>query len=118
MQRFTDGHPLTSLSRSRTHFFIESSIRRLQLDALISHKVGYIFFWTFSDHIMLTLDLDVLYIPRWWADCKVARNIIFWREHEKGGHFASTETPDQLVEDIREFTQSLTPETLKELTSS
>lgn len=43
-------------------------------------------------------------IPRWWADVGVALNIVFWKEHEKGGHFASWEQPDVLIGDIREFT--------------
>jgi len=30
-------------------------------------------------------------------------NIVYWAEHEKGGHFASLELPDVLTGDIREF---------------
>jgi microsomal epoxide hydrolase len=41
--------------------------------------------------------IDVLNIPRWWAACTVSSNIVFWKEHEKGGHFAATEKPDELV---------------------
>lgn len=34
---------------------------------------------------------------------------MFWKEHEKGGHFASVEKPVELVEDIREFTKIINP---------
>lgn len=47
---------------------------------------------------------DVVFLPKWWAECKVAENIVFWKEREKGGHFPSIERPDDLVEDIRAFT--------------
>jgi hypothetical protein len=30
---------------------------------------------------------------------------VFWKEHKKGGHFASVEKPVELIEDIREFTK-------------
>jgi pimeloyl-ACP methyl ester carboxylesterase len=30
-------------------------------------------------------------------------NIVYWAEHDKGGHFASLELPDALTGDIREF---------------
>lgn len=47
---------------------------------------------------------DVGYCPRWWAEGALAENITFWKEHNKGGHFASVEKPKELMEDIREFT--------------
>lgn len=47
---------------------------------------------------------DAQYIPRWWADGTAALNITFWKEHSSGGHFASIEKPQQLMEDIRAFT--------------
>ena len=30
-------------------------------------------------------------------------NIVYWNRHEKGGHYASLELPDEVTEDIREF---------------
>lgn len=51
--------------------------------------------------------LDVGYVPIWWAKCKVAKNIVFWKEHEKGGHFASVECPEVLVGDIRKFVEKI-----------
>ena len=52
---------------------------------------------------------DILNIPHWWASCCVADNIVFWREQEKGGHFAATEKPEALVEDIRDFVKVINP---------
>lgn len=52
---------------------------------------------------------DVFSLPRWWANASVSSNIVFWKEHEKGGHFASVEKPVELVEDIREFTKLINP---------
>lgn len=46
---------------------------------------------------------DVAYIPRWWAEVGVARNIVFWREHQSGGHFPSVECPDALIQDFLDF---------------
>ncbi|KAF1970118.1 epoxide hydrolase domain-containing protein [Bimuria novae-zelandiae CBS 107.79] len=47
---------------------------------------------------------DVAFVPKWWAESKVAENIAFWKEREKGGHFPSVERPKDLVEDVRAFT--------------
>ncbi|KAK7461006.1 hypothetical protein VKT23_008933 [Stygiomarasmius scandens] len=46
---------------------------------------------------------DVGYIPKWWAEGSVAENIVLWKEHGKGGHFASVEVSDALIGDIQEF---------------
>jgi hypothetical protein len=53
--------------------------------------------------------LDMLNIPKWWASVTVSSNIVFWKEHDRGGHFAATEKPDELVQDIRDFTEVLNP---------
>lgn len=50
---------------------------------------------------------DVSYATQSWAACRVAENIVFWREHDRGGHFASMETPDVLVKDIRDFAENI-----------
>ncbi|KAH7420011.1 epoxide hydrolase domain-containing protein [Cadophora sp. MPI-SDFR-AT-0126] len=47
---------------------------------------------------------DVLNIPHFWASSTVSPNIIFWRTHDKGGHFPSIEKPTELISDIRDFT--------------
>jgi len=36
-----------------------------------------------------------------------ANNIVHWSDFEAGGHFAALETPDLLVQDIRDFFASL-----------
>jgi hypothetical protein len=48
---------------------------------------------------------DPSYAPRWWVEATVAPNITFWKEHQKGGHFAATEKPKELAEDIREWSR-------------
>lgn len=40
-------------------------------------------------------------VPRSWAE-KIA-NIVSWKVHDKGGHFAATERPEVLVADFQEF---------------
>lgn len=57
-------------------------------------------------------------IPRWWAEGSLAKNIIFWREHEKGGHFPCFESPAVLAADIRTFTKAINDETVKALKST
>ncbi|OJJ43165.1 hypothetical protein ASPZODRAFT_136724 [Penicilliopsis zonata CBS 506.65] len=52
---------------------------------------------------------DVYNIPRWWASASVSKNIVFWREHAKGGHFAALEKPRELIQDIRDFTSAVHP---------
>ncbi|KAK7227447.1 hypothetical protein V2G26_015450 [Clonostachys chloroleuca] len=55
---------------------------------------------------------DVVYIPRWWAEGSASQNIIFWKQHEKGGHFPCFEVPEVLAEDIRAFTRVLDKTTM------
>jgi hypothetical protein len=50
---------------------------------------------------------DVFNVPRFWAAATISSNIVFWKEHTDGGHFASVEKPVELVEDIRDFTKSI-----------
>jgi hypothetical protein len=40
---------------------------------------------------------------------------VFWKEHDKGGHFPSVERPEVLVEDIRAFTSLIGRERMGEL---
>lgn len=40
-------------------------------------------------------------VPRSWAEGTA--NITFWREHERGGHFAAYEKPDELARDLIDF---------------
>ena len=44
-------------------------------------------------------------VPRSWAE-KTA-NVVFWREHEHGGHFAAWENPKALADDVIEFFRSV-----------
>ena len=50
---------------------------------------------------------DELYqAPRSWAE-KAYPNMIYYKKHNKGGHFAAWEQPELLVNDIREGFKSL-----------
>jgi len=50
---------------------------------------------------------DELYqVPRNWAE-KAYPNMVYYKKHNKGGHFAAWEQPDLLVTDIREGFKSL-----------
>jgi hypothetical protein len=60
----------------------------------------------------------VLNIPHWWASCTVSKNIVFWRDRDSGGHFAATEEPDALVEDIRDFAKVINPSRMASLVKS
>ena len=42
---------------------------------------------------------------RRWVEDSI--NLVLWNEHEKGGHFASLETPEVFVEDVRECFRGL-----------
>lgn len=44
-------------------------------------------------------------VPRSWAERKA--NIVFWQEHESGGHFAAYEKPDEFVDDLVNFFPSV-----------
>lgn len=44
-------------------------------------------------------------VPRSWAQEKA--NVVWWKEHELGGHFAMYERPEQMVEDIVDFVKGL-----------
>jgi len=50
---------------------------------------------------------DELYqVPRNWAE-KAYPNMVYYKKHDKGGHFAAWEQPELLVNDIREGFMSL-----------
>lgn len=44
-------------------------------------------------------------VPRSWAKTKA--NIVFWQEHQTGGHFAAYEKPKELVDDLTRFYTSV-----------
>jgi pimeloyl-ACP methyl ester carboxylesterase len=49
---------------------------------------------------------EVINIPRNWVENSYP-NLIYYKKHNKGGHFAAFEQPELLVEDIREGFKSL-----------
>lgn len=46
--------------------------------------------------------------PKSWAEEKFS-NLIFWKEHEKGGHFAAFQCPELFVEDLRLAFRAIRP---------
>jgi hypothetical protein len=44
-------------------------------------------------------------VPKRWAE-KEAK-VVWWREHERGAHFALYEMPDEVVQDVVDFVDSL-----------
>ncbi|KZT55042.1 epoxide hydrolase [Calocera cornea HHB12733] len=47
---------------------------------------------------------DGLAVPRSWANRVL--NVVYYKRHEQGGHFAGLESPDALTLDIREFVKA------------
>ena len=58
---------------------------------------------------------DVAFMTRWWAESVIAERLVFWREHDKGGHFPSVEVPEALEEDLIAFVKGCIPEGRKRL---
>jgi len=57
--------------------------------------------------VVVSVFPDELYpAPRSWAE-KAYPKMIYYKKHDKGGHFAAWEQPELLVEDIREGFKSL-----------
>ncbi|CAE6451764.1 unnamed protein product [Rhizoctonia solani] len=50
---------------------------------------------------------DLVKLPLEWSG--VNQNLVYGREHTKGGHFAAWEVPELMLEDIRAFTQIVLP---------
>jgi microsomal epoxide hydrolase len=48
---------------------------------------------------------EVAPMPRAWV--ATTGGLVFWREHEQGGHFAAMEQPELLLEDLREFIEQV-----------
>ena len=49
---------------------------------------------------------EVINIPRHWVE-KSYPNMVYYKKHNKGGHFAAFEQPELLVNDLREGFRSL-----------
>ncbi|CZT11808.1 related to epoxide hydrolase [Rhynchosporium agropyri] len=48
---------------------------------------------------------EIIPVPRHWAETE--GNLVFYREHKKGGHFAALEQPSTLLGDIEEFIEQV-----------
>ncbi|KAK7048295.1 putative epoxide hydrolase [Favolaschia claudopus] len=51
---------------------------------------------------------EILPSPRAWIE--TTGNLVFYREHEKGGHFAAKEVPETLLLDVEDFVSQVWPE--------
>lgn len=49
---------------------------------------------------------EIAPVPRAWVE--TTGNLVFYRQHDKGGHFAAMEQPRKLWEDVEEFLKSVT----------
>lgn len=49
---------------------------------------------------------DNCYAPREWCE-RYYKNIVYWNETEKGGHFAAWEQPDIFVREVRRWRQKM-----------
>ncbi len=107
MGRSINGRPRARISPSLTAMFDKIISRDVGFGASIFPKVCWSILLLKLREIDVLIFLDACYAPRWWADCKVAQNIVFWKEHQLGGHFPSVEQPAVLAADIREFTKAL-----------
>ncbi|CAF5122046.1 unnamed protein product, partial [Rotaria sp. Silwood1] len=43
---------------------------------------------------------EIYRAPKSWAEQKYS-NLIYWKEHEKGGHFAAFQHPELFTDDLR-----------------
>ncbi|KAH8704777.1 putative epoxide hydrolase [Talaromyces proteolyticus] len=50
---------------------------------------------------------EIMPSPRSWVEA--TGNLVFWKEHEKGGHFAALERPQDIADDIVEFVEQVWP---------
>ncbi|EEA28094.1 hypothetical protein EYB25_000964 [Talaromyces marneffei] len=51
--------------------------------------------------------LELIPTPRSWVE--LTGDLVFWKEHIKGGHFAALECPQELADDIVEFVEQVWP---------
>jgi len=57
-------------------------------------KLGFSFF-----------PMEVAPTPRKWIE--TSGNLVFWRDHGVGGHFAALEQPEAILGDLEEFVAEL-----------
>ncbi|KAJ5161109.1 Isopenicillin N synthase [Penicillium capsulatum] len=55
--------------------------------------------------------LELAPVPRSWVE--TTGNLVYWGEHQKGGHFAALEQPDELKADLVNFVEQVRSEITK-----
>jgi hypothetical protein len=118
MPTSTKTQKAKNLSSSTAISRIASFQSKLTLEHRFSRKVSSRLSDSLLECFILNDTSDVMSIPKWWAACTVANNIVFWKEHSSGGHFPSVEKPDELVQDIRDFTNMFNGSKMRELTKA
>lgn len=105
-----DGDPLSAVSRDA---ILDNVMHYWLPDASASSARMY---WeSFQDMADDTVEVPVgcslfpkehVRVPRQRAEQRLL-DVRFWREHDRGGHFAALEQPDVLVTDLREYFRPL-----------
>ena len=73
----------------------------------LENKYGFLSPKGITIPVVVSAFPDELYqVPRNWAE-KAFPNMIYYKKHNKGGHFAAWEQPELLVNDLREGFKSL-----------
>ncbi|UCK58043.1 hypothetical protein AFCA_000910 [Aspergillus flavus] len=49
--------------------------------------------------------VELFPVPKSWVE--TTGNLVFWREHQRGGHFAALEKPKELKADLAEFVEQI-----------
>ncbi|KAE8382861.1 Alpha/Beta hydrolase protein [Aspergillus bertholletiae] len=49
--------------------------------------------------------VELFPVPKSWIE--TTGNLVFWREHQRGGHFAALEKPQELKADLTEFVEQI-----------
>ncbi|KAJ5334940.1 hypothetical protein N7452_007343 [Penicillium brevicompactum] len=52
--------------------------------------------------------MELARLPRSWVE--TTGNLVFWQQHQKGGHFAALERPDELKSDLVKFVDQIWPD--------
>jgi pimeloyl-ACP methyl ester carboxylesterase len=99
---FMDGKPFGDITR-------DDVLDNITLTWLTNQFNGNDFFGIKGVKVPIAVSVfpEELYeAPRSWAE-KAFSNLIYYKKHNKGGHFAAWEQPELLVNDIREGFKSL-----------
>jgi hypothetical protein len=107
---WTDGYPWTDdeiLTWVCIYWFSRAgpgASTRIYYEAWNAEKERTKKAWEHSGTVLLgnsNFPRDLVVVPRWYG--RTLGNVVFEKYHDVGGHFASWETPELLVGDLREM---------------